>query len=177
MNGELPVTGAARRRAVLAAVALLAAALALLLTRPSDSDASFTDTENARTTVTALSMPAPTVTGCTVQTTTGSKGPVFQSVTLSWTSPFSGASTVTAASAKKSGTVPSSSIVADGSSGGAYAYHVTLSQTQLSSLVGNVSNSTTTLTIQDTLPGGTWTSPTSTRTLTVGASGLNASCS
>lgn len=139
------------------------------------TEARFTDPDYASsTTFTAGALATPVITACTV--TNNGLG-IFQSVTITWTSPYVAANVrLTATSGSTTGTVPAANITASGPVGGLYTYSSTLTQALLTSLVSNLLGSTTTLSVTNLLPGTNWVSQAATRRLTVGALGLGAAC-
>lgn len=167
-----------RMLAGLAGVSALAGVAVLpfaQLTEAQFTEAQFIDADYASsTTFTASTLATSVITSCTVAN--NGLG-VFQSVTLTWTSPYVAANVhLTATSGATTGTVPAASISSSGPVGGLYTYSATLNQALLTSLVSNLLGSTTTLTVTNLLPGTNWVSPAVTRKLTIALLGLNASC-
>lgn len=141
------------------------------------TEAAWTDAELATSPASALTLSAPTITGCTIQNLSViGVGLVFQSVTLTWTSAYPLANVrLTATSGANSGTVPSANISSSGPVSGLYTYSATLNQALLTSLVTNLLGSTTTLTASNVM-GTNWVSAGASRRLTIGALGLGATC-
>lgn len=165
-----------RTRRTLAGLAGLALLIGVAAAPPAQlTEAQFTDPEYASSSAfTAATLATPTITACTIQN--NGLG-VFQSVTLTWTSPYVAANVrLTATSGTTTGTVPAANITSSGPVGGLYTYTATLNQALLTSLVSNLLGSTTTLAVTNLLPGTTWVSPAATRRLTIALLGLNASC-
>ncbi|MFS0854138.1 hypothetical protein [Microbacterium sp. 179-I 3D4 NHS] len=139
------------------------------------TEARFTDAEHTTSsTFTALRLATSTITGCTVQNN-GLGG--FQSVTLSWTSPHPPAWVrLTLTQGATSAVVPAANISSSGPVGGLYSYTATLSITTLGALLANLLGGTTTLAVTNVHPGSSWVSPAVSRRLTIGALGLNSTC-
>lgn len=168
-----------RRRIRVLAVVVGAAVLfgAAAVAPPQDVDASFTDSETAKASVTAGTLTAPSNMTCTV-TNAAPLFLTFQSVTITWKSDYplssAGPITVLIASSPAKTSQVTSGITPSG--GGPFSYSVTLTQGVLESLVTNLLGSTTTFTVKNTA-GTLWTSSMSTKTLTMTLAGLFASCS
>lgn len=166
-----------RSRARQALAALAAGALllsAVLVAQPQPTTAAFTDNEYARGAATAGTLVTPTITSCTVQRAVLTL--IFESVTITWTSPYP--KEQVRLSATRSGTthaIPSAQISVSGPVNGLYTYSATLSNGLLAELLGNLFGSTTTLTVWNVYPGH-WVSPTRTRQLDIALLGLNPRC-
>ncbi|KJQ54125.1 hypothetical protein RS85_02196 [Microbacterium sp. SA39] len=139
------------------------------------TEARFTDPDYASsTTFTAGALATPVITACTVANNVLG---VFQSVTITWTSPYVAANVrLTATSGTTTGTIPAANITATGPVGGLYTYTANVPQSLLASLISNLLGSTTTLSVTNVLPGTNWVSPAATRRLSIALLGLNASC-
>nr|WP_314841217.1 hypothetical protein [uncultured Microbacterium sp.] len=168
------------RRRVIAGAAGIALLMGVGAVPPAQqTDAYFTDTEYiAASTFTAATLQPSVVTACTIQNLSViGLGLVFQSVTLTWTSPHPPSMVkLTLSNATQTGVVPAASISSSGPVNGIYSYSTTLSQALLESLVGNLLGSTTTLTVTNVVPNSSWTSTPVTRTLTIALLGLLARC-
>jgi len=166
----------ATRRRILRPVAVMVfvlVAIASLWGIPREqSDAAFTDAEVSTASLRAATMPAPTVTSCTVQTLLD-LGVVFQSVTIVWTSTYAPAQ-VRLTVRPPGGTpvqVSSQNITATGPVAGVYTYTAVLSQGLLQNLLGNLLGGRTVLAVTELRPNSSWVSPETTRTLSISALG------
>lgn len=164
-----------RRHRILAGVA----GMALLIgvgTAPAAqvTDAAFTDSEYGRATITAFTVPPPTVIACAV--TNNGLG-IFQSVRIDWTSPYPATGVrLTLTQGATTATVPAGNITTSGPAAGVYTHSAVLTQALLTSLISNLLGSTTTLTATNLLVGTSWVSAGSSRQLSIALLGLNASC-
>lgn len=165
-----------RMAVVLISLALLAGIV--LTPQPQPTDAAFTDVEHATGSVTAGTLNAPGITGCSVTTYfVVLVGVVFQSVTITWSSPYPQSQVrLTATNGGTTTEVDSSQISQSGPLNGVYTYSATLDSGFLTSLLGNLFGSSTTLTLANIVPGSNWVSPTASRTLSIGLLGLNPTC-
>lgn len=166
---------ALRRRllaGILGASLLVAAGATTSIPR---TDARFTDAErSASGAFSAFTVPAPSITGCTV--TLNALG-VFQSVRLVWTSPYpANGVRVTLVQGASTAVVPSANITTTGPVGGLYTHAAVLSQGLLVSLLANLLGSSTTITVNNVLVGTSWVSAGAVRVLAIGALGIGGSC-
>lgn len=176
MGPEASRTGGRRTLAGLAAVALLSG---MALAPPvSETDAGWNDAEVGTAQFAAMTMAAPSISDCTIQTLLGVQ---FRSATLTWTSSYdpqhvlltvrdtNGESTV----------VGDEDIAVAGPSDGEYEYSAVLSSGVLENLVGNLLGGRYVLSVVEQYPESTWESPAATRSLVINGLGglLGASCS
>lgn len=163
------------RRRVLAGVAGAALLTGVAITPAAhETDAAFTDAEQATATITAFRVPAPTITACTISN--NALG-VFQSVTLIWTSPYPASGVrLTLIQGATTSVVPAANITTTGPVGGLYTHTAALSQALFVSLISNLLGSTTTLSVTNLLAGTSWVSVAATRQLSVALLGLGATC-
>jgi len=150
---------------VLAVVAALTVGGVLLVPRPASTDAAFMDQEVAvGGALTAAKVARPTGASCTVQTLNILLVDVFQSVTVTWTSPYPLADQILiVANGTQSGQVPGTSITQTGST-----FKAVLTTGVLQTLLSNLLGGTSTLTLAHRLPGTDWTSSTLSYTLKIG---------
>lgn len=172
------MSGGRMRRALVAVVGLCLA-LGALVMNPTveETDAAFTDSEYASTALSAAELVAPTAGTCTVTTkVVVLVGIVFDSVTMTWTSPYPKENVrLTVTRGSQTVVVDPGDIIQSGPTNGTYTYTVTLNQGLLESLIGNLLGSTTTLTVVN-VAGEAWHSPAHTRQLYIGLLGLSPSC-
>ncbi|MGO1183282.1 hypothetical protein ACT3TB_09430 [Micrococcaceae sp. AOP34-BR2-30] len=147
---------------------------AVVAAQPQPTTAAFTDDAYAQATVNAGELAAPTITSCT--TRHALIGLVFQSVTITWTSPYP--QEHVRLSATINGTaypIAAGQINVSGPVNGLYTYSATLSSALLESIIGNLLGSTTTLTVSNVYPDH-WVSQTRSRQLDIALLGLTSSC-
>jgi len=168
--------GARSGRRILYPLAALALAAAMLMSTfgipREQSDATFTDAESTVASLNAATMPAPNVTGCTVQTLLG-LGIVFESVTITWTSSYDPGH-VQLTVRPPGGTpvqVSSQNITASAPVSGVYTYTAVLTQGLLENLLRNLLGGRTVLAVTELRPNSSWISPETTRTLSISALG------
>lgn len=157
-----------RLLAALTGIALLAA-VALAPTAQT-TEASWADAEVGAAEFTAATMPAPTVTSCAVQTVLGLQ---FRSVTITWTSAY-GPEHNTLTVRPPGGTpvpVDANNVAVSGPSNGVYSYTSVLTMGILQNLLGNLLGGQSVLSVVERYPDSSWTSPETTRTLSVSALG------
>lgn len=164
----------ARVRRGIVGLGILSLVAAAAVSPPSQTLASWTDGESGVGSYSAKSIPAPTVTGCTITNSLG----VFESVRLTWTPPVGSGYTAANATLGMGSTaatiqpaVPQPTI--SGPTGGAYS--ATFSSSLLQSVLGGLFGTTFSIGVRSTENG--WASAWSTRTVTVGLAGLGSSCS
>ena len=162
-----------RVRHGLAGLGILSLVAAAAISPPAATLASWNDGESGSGSYSAKTIPAPTVTACTITNSLG----VFQSVRLTWTPPVGSGYTAANASVGIGSTaatvqpaVPQPTIT--GPTGGAYS--ATFSSSLLQSILGGLFGTTFTIGVRSTENG--WTSAWSTRTVNVGLLGLGTTC-
>lgn len=168
-----------RARSTLRQVLVAVTSVALLLSaavvaQPQPTTAAFTHDAYAQATVNTGELAAPTIMTCTTQHAL--VGLLFESVTITWTSPYP--RDQVRLSATRSGTthtIPNAQITVSGPVNGLYTYSATLSRTLLENILGDLLGSITTLTVWNAYLDH-WISPTRTRQLDIALLGLTSSC-
>lgn len=158
-----PVRGPRWR--VLAVVTALAVVGVLFAPGPASTDAAFKDQEVALGgALTAGNVARPTGASCTVQTLNILLVDVFQSVTVTWTSPYPLADQILiVGNGTQSGQVAGANITQTGTT-----FKAVLTTGILQTLLSNLLGGTSTLTLTHRLPGTNWTSTPLSYTLRIG---------
>lgn len=151
-----------QRRALAAAIATSLLLGAWTVPRIQQTDAAFTDAEQAAATeFVSATLATPSITSCTAHTVLN-LGLVFTGFTIVWTSPYA----LSGVQLRINGVLITSNIQQSGS--GPYTYTAEFPLTLLQTLLGGLLGSTNTVTVQAVHPGSAWTSPTAARTLRIG---------
>lgn len=155
--------------AAVGSVAVLTIAASLLAPAPTETLASYVDSGQATSTLSTATIPAPTITGCTITNALG----VFQSATLTFTMPggYPKTSAVVGMGLAPGALSPVTPAPTVGGTGPyTYTYTSGLLTTILASLFGNTAY------IGVRTADGTWNSAWATRKVVIGIAGLGSTC-
>lgn len=155
----------------IAVITIAALTASLFANAPAGTLAAYSDSAATSGTFGTTSLPAPTITGCTITNSLG----IFQSVTITWTMPagYLKANAVVGAGTTAAGIAPiTPAPTIGGTNPGPFTY--TYTSGLLTTLLGSLFGSTSYIGVQNS--SGSWTSTWASRKLTIGLAGLGSTC-